>query len=56
MTKYVVRYRAEGTVKVEAETSEVATEKALDRVLDLEHADASLTVVRVEQVQTHEAS
>lgn len=56
MTKYVVEYRTEGTVEVEADTSSEATEKALNRLFDLEALDESVDVDRVEQVRTYEAS
>lgn len=56
MTKYVVEYRAEGTVEVEAETSSEATEKALMQVFALEDQDGAVDVDRIEQVRTYAAS
>lgn len=56
MTKYVVEYRAEGSVEVEADTSEEATDKAVTRLFSLEALDESVDVDLVEQVRTYAAS
>lgn len=50
MTNYEVRFYAEGSVSIEADDSAAAVQEALDRVLDLEKADTSVTVRQVEQV------
>ena len=50
MTNYEVKFYAEGNVTLEADDSAAAVQEALDRVLDLEKADASVTVRQVEQV------
>ena len=50
MTNYEVRFYAEGNVTLEAESSAGAVQEALDRVLDLEKADASVVMRQVEQV------
>lgn len=50
MTNYEVKFYAEGIVSIEAENSADAVQEALDRVLDLERADASVIVRQVEQV------
>lgn len=55
MALYRVEWAAEGYVNLEATDSAEATDEALNRVLDLEINDASLTVERVTQVKTTEA-
>ena len=50
MTNYEVKFYAEGNLTLEADDSAAAVQEALDRVLDLEKADASVVVRQVEQV------
>ena len=50
MTNYEVKFYAEGNVILEADDSAAAVQEALDRVLDLENADTSVTLRQVEQV------
>lgn len=50
MSTYEVTWVAEGTVVLEADTNHEAVQEALDRVIDLEEHDASVTVNRTSQV------
>lgn len=49
MTTYEVTWVAEGSVILEAESTDDAVQEALDRVIDLEEHDASITVHRAGQ-------
>lgn len=44
MSTYEVTWAAEGSVILEAESTDDAVQEALDRVIDLEKHDASVTV------------